>query len=115
MSSKGIYGEQLAVGFLKAKGHHILHTNLRIDRKEIDIVSTEGTLLVFTEVKTRTSFAFGYPEAAVTPRKQQHIKCVAEAYLREHTQYEQIRYDVISILLQPGTGAEYHHIEGAFY
>lgn len=115
MATKGTYGEQLAVAYLQQKQHTILHTNLRINRREVDIVSLEGALLVFTEVKTRTSFDFGYPETAVTAQKQMHIKSVAEAFLLEHPEYEQIRFDVISILLQDGRAVEYHHIEGAFY
>ncbi len=115
MATKGSYGEQLAVAYLQEKQHTILHTNLRIGRREVDIVSQEDSLLIFTEVKTRTSFDFGYPEAAVTPQKQEHIKSVAAAYLQEHPEYKQIRFDVISILLQNGKAVEYHHIEGAFY
>lgn len=115
MATKGMYGEQLAVAYLLRKQHTILHTNLRMGRREVDIVSMENNLLVFTEVKTRTSFDFGYPEAAVTPQKQEHIKSVAAAYLLDHPQYDQIRFDVISILLRNGEAIEYHHIEGAFY
>lgn len=113
--SKGNKGEALAVIYLQQKQHQVLHTNLRLARREVDIVSLDKDILVFTEVKTRSNFDYGYPEAAVTPQKQLHIKSVAAAYLLDHPEYEQIRFDVISILLQKGEAVEIHHIEDAFY
>lgn len=113
--SKGILGEQLAVSFLEGRQHIILHTNFRINRKEVDIISLDQQILVFTEVKTRTSFDFGYPETAVDKTKQERIKAVAEQFLLDHPEYSQIRFDVISILLSGEEAKEIHYIEDAFY
>ncbi|RQO30918.1 YraN family protein [Taibaiella sp. KBW10] len=113
--SKGILGEKLAVAFLESKQHHIVQTNFRADRKEVDIISLKENILIFTEVKTRSNFAFGYPEAAVTKTKQAHIKAVAALFLQDHPEFTQIRFDVISIILAGTQAKEIHHIEDAFY
>lgn len=113
--SKGRMGEAVALQYLEGKGHQILHTNYRVERKEVDIVSLDGDILVFTEVKTRANFDFGYPESAVDERKQEHVKFVAAAYLLDHPQYEKIRFDTIAILIQGSGVKEIVHWEDAFY
>lgn len=111
----GKLGEEAALNYLKSKGKEILHFNLRIERKEVDIVFLDGDILVFAEVKTRINFDFGYPETAVDQRKQSHIKMVAELYLLDHPEYLKLRFDVISILMKNREVLEIHHIEDAFY
>ncbi|HTO16901.1 MAG TPA: YraN family protein [Edaphocola sp.] len=113
--SKGKIGEAAAIDFLKQKGHEILDVNYRRERKEIDIISLDGRILVFTEVKTRSNFDFGYPEEAVDSLKQEHIKSVAEIFLLENEQYQQVRFDIISVLLNHNIVVEIVHWEGAFY
>lgn len=113
--SLGKNGEQLAVDFLKNKGHLLLHTNYRSGHKEIDIITLDKDILVFSEIKTRSSYAFGFPEMAVTTAKQLLLKAAAEAFLRENTQYHKIRFDVVSILIKGGQITEIVHFEDAFY
>ncbi len=111
----GRNGEILARQFLVEKGHIIVTQNFRSGQKEIDLISTLGDLLIFTEIKTRSQYYFGFPEEAVTPTKQAHLKAAAEAYLEQHPQYLKIRFDVISILLQQNEAKEILHFEDAFY
>ncbi len=111
----GKNGEILAVEFLIQKGHKILFTNYRNGHQEIDIISLEGDILVFSEIKTRSHYKMGFPEEAVTPIKQGHLKKAAEQFLLEHTQYSKIRFDIISILLQNNSLKEILHFEDAFY
>lgn len=49
---------------------------------EVDIVCRDQDTLVFVEVKTRTSDAFGAPAEAVTQEKQRLIARGALAWLR---------------------------------
>ncbi len=107
----GKNGEILACQFLINKGHTILATNYRSGHKEIDIISLDGDILVFSEIKTRSNYAFGFPEEAVRRRKQQLLIDAAEAYLAEHSAYTQIRFDVISILIRQGAAVEVLHFE----
>ena len=113
--NKGQLGEQAAIRFLEEKGHRILHTNYRWERKEVDIISLDKEILVFTEVKSRTSFDFGYPEAAVDVRKQEHIKLVAEGFLLDYPQNQPSRFDTIAVILKGQNAVEIVHWEDAFY
>jgi len=91
----GLKGEQIAENFLLNKGFKILHRNWRFERKEIDLVATVGDLLVFTEVKTRKNFLFGFPEEFVDAKKQGFMKLAAEAFMYENSQYMSVRFDII--------------------
>lgn len=111
----GRHGEKLASVYLQEKGHLILETNFRFDHKEIDIISLDEDVLVFTEIKARSHYAFGYPEEAVTPRKQSLLKLAAEYYCLDKPHYLKMRFDVISILLKENKAVEIMHFEDAFY
>lgn len=111
----GIKGEQIAVNFLIKKGYNILFTNWRHGKKEVDIIASTHDILVFVEVKTRSNFDFGYPEEAVTVKKQQFLQTAAEAFLEINNNYSNIRFDIISILLHHGSVKEIIHYEDAFY
>lgn len=111
----GRNGEILACQFLINKGHTILATNYRSGHKEIDVISLDGDILVFSEIKARSNYDFGFPEEAVHIRKQQLLIAAAEAYLATQTRYTRIRFDVISILVKQGAALEILHFEDAFY
>lgn len=111
----GKSGESFAAAYLQEKGHVILQTNFRFLHKEIDIISLDKEVLVFTEIKARSSDLFGFPEEAVTPRKQDFLKAAAEHYCLEHPEYESIRFDVVSVIIQSGKVKEIVHFEDAFY
>lgn len=111
----GKKGEQIAVNFLKNKGYEILSLNWRSGKKEIDIIAVCGNEIVFTEVKSRSSFRMGFPEEAVHPHKQALLKAAAESYLESNPNTRMIRFDIISILMPPGSPVEILHLEDAFY
>lgn len=96
---KGANGELLAKKQLKKLGYKILEMNYTNKIGEIDIIAKDGDFLVFVEVKTRSSNAFGRPCEAVTPYKQEKIRKVATLYLLENDAYNSnIRFDVVEIL-----------------
>jgi putative endonuclease len=111
----GKQGETLACTYLTNKGHIILETNYRYAHKEIDIISLCGDILVFTEIKARSSYAFGFPEEAVNQRKQNLLKQAAEYYCLDKPQYVKFRFDVLSLLVNGGIITEVLHFEDAFY
>jgi putative endonuclease len=86
--------------------------NYKPQRWEIDLIARKEALLVFVEVKSRADTAFGYPEAAVNPQKQAHIRAVAEQYMLAHHYLGEIRFDIISIVTGPEP--ELVHFEDAF-
>lgn len=115
LNELGQKGEQIAQLFLKNKGYLILHTNFRFQHKEVDIICTYKDTLVFCEIKTRTSKMFGYPEEAVTKRKQQYLKLCAENYMLQNPRYTKLRFDIVSIILNNHKVEEIFHLEDAFY
>ena len=70
--------------------------------------------LVFVEVKLRRGTGFGDPLEAVTPRKQNALRSVAEHYLyARNPHYDTLRFDVIGILAER-PGVRIRHVEDAF-
>ena len=94
----GRTGERMAGEALIRQGYAILERNFRCQYGEIDLVAEHEGELVFVEVKTRRGTAFGRPEEAVTPRKQQKILEVASFYLDAHDCSQRSwRIDVVAV------------------
>ena len=110
-------GEQLAADFLAEKGFEIIERNYRYSHGEIDIIALDPKdgFTVFVEVKTRQNLYYGEPEYAVTKKKQQQVKKVAELYLYEK-EIGQIdcRFDVVAILLEDMDNPVINYYENAF-
>lgn len=111
----GERGESLAVGFLQEKGLRILERNWRHQRAEIDIIAMDGEVLVFLEVKTRTSEYFGPPETFVTPQKEKLMVRAAHAYMQQISHDWEIRFDIVSVLYQNREDYEIRHLPDAFW
>ena len=94
----GARGEDEAAAFLEKQGLHILERNFRTREGEIDIVAQDGDILVFVEVKYRSSARYGDALEAVDRRKMYQIRKTARAYLyRRSPGSVRIRFDVIGI------------------
>lgn len=112
--SLGGSGEEIAAAYLQRRGYVILAKNYRKRFGEIDIVAAEGDTLVFVEVKTRTSAAFGSPLEAVDGRKQRRMAKAALAYLSAGNLHGRpARFDVVAVRLQQG-GPQIEHVRNAF-
>lgn len=111
----GKQGEMSAAKYLKDKGYTVVTQNYRCTYGEVDIIAKDGETIVFVEVKTRSSKAFGTPLAAVDYRKQQQISKTAFAYIEEQRLGDlDARFDVISIIKKKGTQVQIDHIIDAF-
>jgi putative endonuclease len=111
----GRAGEERAAGHLTRAGYRILARNARAAGVEIDLVAARGDLVVFVEVKTRRSHAYGGAFAAVDARKQARLARGAAAWLREHRPHaRRARFDVIAWEWEPDAGWRLTHLEGAF-
>ncbi|MEL6625928.1 MAG: YraN family protein [Bacteroidota bacterium] len=113
----GKAGEEVAAGFMEAKGYHILDRNYRFQKGEIDLVALriEPAELVFVEVKTRSSEAWGFPEEAVTASKKKMLFKTVDAYLHEKNMWTvPMRFDIIAINMNNPEDPLIHHIEDAF-
>lgn len=112
---KGEHGERLASQFLEEKGYEILERNYRYKHSEIDLIVKKEKWLVFVEVKTRTSVAFGYPEEFVDYNKVKSILRGAEYYMYKVNWPHNARFDVVSVVLRGNEEPEVVHFEDAFY
>jgi len=110
----GKKGEEDAVRYLLSKGYKILDRNFRYKRNEIDLIVGKDELLIFVEVKVRSSNTFGFPESFVSDDQAGRIIEAADEYqfLKDWT--GNIRFDIISI---EGTGSDITitHFEDAFH
>jgi putative endonuclease len=107
----GKEGENLAAAFLQQKGFEIVARNYRHRKAEIDLIVKRDNWLIFVEVKTRSSSAFGEPEAFVDWKKANKIFEAAEEYIFAKDWKSHVRFDVISIKL--GAPPEIKHFEDA--
>jgi len=112
---KGDLGEEIAADFLERLGYTIVEKKFKYGRiGEIDIVARDGDVLVFCEVKTRTSDRCGDPEYALTRRKQEQVRYLAKAYLYRYGIDEQeVRFDVVAIRFD-GPGPKIDYFKAAF-
>jgi len=110
----GKKGEMAAVEFLRQNGHHIIERNFRFGKSEIDIISRENSTIVFTEVKTRSTDYFGYPEEAVDKRKIRKIQQAAAEYIYRQKIEGPVRFDIVSAT-QEKEGMKIYHIKDAFF
>jgi putative endonuclease len=111
----GQYGERVAVDYLVAQGMHLLDRNWRCSAGEIDAIVRDGPAIVFVEVKTRRSNAFGTPAEAVGWAKQARLRRLAAMWLAASgIRAPEIRFDLVSVLPQRAGAAGVEHLRSAF-
>ena len=94
----GRLGETQAEKYLKKVGYKILEKNYKTNIGEIDIIAKEKEVIVFVEVKTRSSNNYGNPSQAVDKKKQKKYQKVAQEYLVKSGQMDKnCRFDVVEI------------------
>ena len=114
--SVGDAGEALALAHLERQGLTLVERNYRVAAGpnarggEVDLILREcdGTL-VFVEVRTRSSAAFGGAAASVTARKQRRLVFAAQHFLRRYSALPPCRFDVVAI-----EGESVQWLRGAF-
>ena len=94
------FGEGKACEYLKKFGYKIIERNFRKGYGEIDIVAIHENILVFIEVKTRTSGSFGSPLEAITFWKLKSLIKTAQYYKMIHPKLpDSLRIDAVSVIL----------------
>lgn len=108
---RGTYYEQASIRWLEEKGYRIIDKNFRCKFGEIDIIAMDGDVLVFIEVKYRSTFKSGAPWEAVGLMKQHRIcQCAKWYIMSKHLSLSApMRFDVISI-----SGSDITHFKNAF-
>lgn len=111
---KGVNSEEIAVEHLVKNGYMVMERNWYSSHHEIDIIAVKDNVLVVIEVKSLFSNYIQEPYKAVNRNKQQMIISAANAYIRQNNVNNEVRFDVISILLSTKEPI-IEHIENAFY
>lgn len=111
----GRQGEDLAARFLEDAGYRIVARNWRCRQGEIDIIARNADTLIFVEVKSRSTLAFGHPFEAITTAKLVRLRGLAALWCAEHRpRAERIRLDAIAVIV-PRTGSPaIEHLLGVF-
>ena len=100
----GKTGEDHACAALEAGGSEILARRYRTRHGEIDIVACDGAVVVFVEVKARTTDRFGGAAAAVTRSKQHRMGQMAVHFLARHRLHDRpCRFDVVTVEFNGGS------------
>jgi putative endonuclease len=105
-------GEDKACKFLVSKGYKIIDRNFRKGYGEIDIIATFQNILVFIEVKTRTTGLYGGAIEAISYSKLHKLIRTCEYYKMLHPKLpEALRIDAILIDLENNEPKNIQHIE----
>jgi len=81
----------------------------------MDIICEDAQYLIFVEVKTRSSEAWGAPREAVTARKRERLIQTAQCWMLQHPTTKQPRFDIIEVLVNQQRGTcRIRHVPHAF-
>lgn len=109
----GETGEQLAGRILQNNGYEILARNWRYGRLEIDLICKKDDLIVFVEVKTRRTTAYGGGVAAINKGKKRRLIQGAQIWLqRNNACCCPCRFDILCLTGQ-GESFQMEHYQNA--
>ncbi|MCC6877093.1 MAG: YraN family protein [Sandaracinaceae bacterium] len=112
--SLGQRAESLVCDHLAARGYAIVARNVRVGRREIDIVAVRRDLIVFCEVRARTSLAFGSPLESIDAKKIANVRHAAREGLAERgLRGRALRFDVAAVVFEDPDG-RIEYVEDAF-
>ncbi len=100
--SLGERGERAAARYLRRLGYRIVARRLRDRHGELDLIALDRHVIVFVEVKTRSTALYGSPAAAVDATKRQRIIRSARYFLKRHRLTSHpARFDIIAVTWPP--------------
>jgi len=100
--ASGRRGEDLAHRFVQQRGLRVVARNYRSrsGRGEIDLVAWERDILIFIEVKARSTEEFGAPDRAIDHDKRLALVHAAREYARRaNVEWRSVRFDQVSVVL----------------
>jgi putative endonuclease len=110
----GVRAEALVEAHLSANGFSILGRNVRVGRREIDLIARRGGLIVVCEVRARSRSDFVSPLATIDARKIRLVREAASVYLRARGLARcAIRFDAAAVLFDVPEG-RLEYVENAF-
>jgi putative endonuclease len=112
----GDTGEAVAQVYLEQKGLVFIARNWRCKLGEVDLIMNDLSeqTRVFVEVRTRRPTLYGEGRDTVAKNKQRKLINTARYYQQREQYWNDIRFDVVSIVLAPNGQQEIEHLENAF-
>jgi putative endonuclease len=106
----GKTAEDTARKHLEQSGYSLIKANFHSRFGEIDLVMRNATILVFVEVRYRTSTSYGTPAETIGVGKLRRIIRTAEYFLLMNPRFTdlEMRFDVVSL------SEQLEWIQGAF-
>ena len=100
----GAAGERAAERFLRERhGYEIVAKNWRSGKDEIDLVCRDRDVLVFVEVKARSSGALVPGYYAVDRRKKKALRRAIHAFLTSlRSRPRTFRFDIVEVQMEAG-------------
>ena len=93
----GKQAEDRALAYLVRQGLRLIVRNYRCRVGEIDLIMQDVGVLVFVEVRSRSSTRYGGAAASVGPVKQQRLWRTAEHYLMRYPHPPACRFDLVAM------------------
>ena len=109
----GMEGEEIALKYLLENGYKLLQQNWHFGKYEVDLIVENADILVFVEVKFRSTSYFGEPEIFVSNKQKLNLIRAANRYISKFDIEKEARFDIVSIVMQNGQ-PKINHIEDAF-
>ncbi len=105
----GKSGEALIAEYLSKKGYLIIDRNWRIKGGEIDLIaSSPDGVIIFVEVKTRSSESFGHPLESINSEKQARLMRLALAWLLANKKWNYpYRIDCAAVIMENPPKVDY--------
>ena len=113
--SRGHFFEELAKDYLVKKGLTFITKNFYCKMGEIDLIMHDKTkMLIFIEVRYRSSLSFGNPSETISAAKQNRLRKTALFYMASHKLDVPCRFDVIAICPAKENSGNISHREGPY-
>jgi putative endonuclease len=95
----GRWAETLATMWLRLKGYRLLGKRLRTSSGEIDLVMRRGSVLIFVEVKARTTMIDA--QDALSPRGLARMRAASRQVMRNFDQNARLNHRFDALLIAP--------------
>lgn len=110
----GLWGEVLAVRYLRDNGYRILNTNFFVGHAEIDIIAEKDGVLCIVEVKTRSPAAMVAPSESVDADKRNNLERAGAAARKIYAPGGRYRFDIVEVVFESRENYQLRHIPNAF-
>lgn len=114
----GIRAERAAAQHLAARGFVIIEANVRVGRYEIDLLASDGPVLVVVEVRARGPRALVRALDTIDGRKRARLRLAGKWVWRDRfandRRFERLRFDCVAVTFDAAGEPQIEHVRAAF-